>query len=85
MTVYQMALTSLCEFVGCVLLIIGYVKQDKLIRFERGFIRVAAVYVAVYKSWRKERRNERIKKAAGAGTLNNFLLWQSGEFDKKTR
>lgn len=60
MSVYQMALTSLCEFAACVLLIIAYIKRDKLVRLERGFIRVAAVYVAVFKDWRKERkRNER--------------------------
>jgi hypothetical protein len=60
MSVYHMALTSLCEFAGCVLLVIGYIKQDKLIKFERGVIRVAAVYVAVFRAWRKEKRNERI-------------------------
>lgn len=57
MTTYQMALTSLCEFAACVLLLWGYINQDKLRRFERGAVRVAAVYVAVLKSWRKERRN----------------------------
>lgn len=58
MSVYQMALTSLGEFAACVLLILAYIHQDKLIRFERGVVRVAAVYVAVYKSWRKERRTK---------------------------
>lgn len=63
MSVYQMALTTLCEFAVCVLLIIGYIKQDKLIRFERGFIRVAAVYVAVIKAWRKERERLELENA----------------------
>lgn len=34
---------------------------------------------------RCEERIAQIKKAAGAGTLNNFHLWQNGEFDKKPR
>ncbi len=55
MTEYQMATTSLCEFAGCVLLIIAYTKRDKLKRFERGTVQGLAVYVAVFKDWRKER------------------------------
>lgn len=57
MTVDTMAVLTLCEFIGIALVVYGFVKQDKLIRFERGLIRVAAVYVAVIKAWRKERRN----------------------------
>ena len=60
MSVDTMAILTLCEFIIIALIIYGFVKQDKLIRFERGIIRIAAVYVAVYKSWRKEKRNERI-------------------------
>ena len=55
MTVDTMAILTLCEFIIIALIVYGFVKQDKLIKFERGFIRVAAVYVAVIKAWRKER------------------------------
>lgn len=58
MSVYQMALTTLCEFAGCVLLIIGYIHRDKLRRFERGAARVIAVYVAVFRASRKDRRKK---------------------------
>lgn len=60
MTVDTMAILTLCEFIGIALIVYGFLRRDKLIRFERGFIRVAAVYVAVIKAWRKEKRNERI-------------------------
>jgi hypothetical protein len=55
MSVDTMAVLTLCEFIGIALIIYGVVKQDKLIKFERGLIRVAAVYIAVIKAWRKER------------------------------
>lgn len=54
----QLATWALCEFIMNALIIYGFLRRDKLIRFERGLIRVAAVYVAVYKSWRKERRTK---------------------------
>jgi hypothetical protein len=57
MSVDTMAILTLCEFIGIALIIYGFVKQDKLIKFERGLIRVAAVYVAVIKDWRKERKS----------------------------
>ena len=57
MTVDTMAILTLCEFIGIALIVYGFVKQDKLIKFERAAVRVAAVYVAVFKAWRKERRN----------------------------
>lgn len=52
----QLATWALCEFIIIALIIYGFLRRDKLIKFERGLIRVAAVYVAVYKSWRKERK-----------------------------
>ena len=58
MTVDTMAILTLCEFIGIALIVYGFLRRDKLIRLERGFIRVAAVYVAVFKDWRKERRTK---------------------------
>jgi hypothetical protein len=60
MSVDTMAILTLCEFIGIALIIYGFLRRDKLIKFERGAVRVAAVYVAVFKAWRKEKRNERI-------------------------
>lgn len=57
MRIDTMAVLTLCEFIGIALIIYGFLRQDKLIKFERGLIRVAAVYVAVFKAWRKEKRN----------------------------
>jgi hypothetical protein len=57
MKIDTMAILTLCEFIGIALIIYGFVKQDKLIKFERGAVRVAAVYVAVIKDWRKERKS----------------------------
>lgn len=67
MTTDTMAILTLCEFIGIALIIYGVAKRDKIIRFERGAVRVAAVYVAVMKAWRKEKRNEQYDENGQAG------------------
>lgn len=52
----QMVLKSLCELAGCVLIIIGFIYEDKLVSFERRIVRIAAVYVAGFNACRKERK-----------------------------